>query len=58
MAVAIDLGEVTDIHPPHKIPLSERLVKAARKVAYKEELVHSGPLFKSLKIGQHRRGVL
>ena len=50
MAVAIDLGEVTDIHPPHKIPLSERLVKAARKIAYKEELVHSGPLFKSLKI--------
>jgi sialate O-acetylesterase len=54
MAVAIDLGDPSNIHPPHKIPLSERLVLAARKVAYGEDLVFSGPIFRELTInGRH-----
>tara|TARA_R110000850_G_scaffold60760_2_gene139217 strand:- start:297 stop:2033 length:1737 start_codon:yes stop_codon:yes gene_type:complete len=54
MAVAIDLGLPTNIHPPYKIPLSERLVLAARKVAYGEKLVHSGPVLKGLSIDGDR----
>ena len=57
MAVAIDLGEPFNIHPPHKIPLSERLVLAARKIAYHEDIEYSGPLFKELKI-HGRKAVL
>jgi len=50
MAVAIDLGDPVNIHPPYKLTLSDRLVLAARKVAYGEDLVFSGPIFKELKI--------
>jgi sialate O-acetylesterase len=50
MAVAIDLGEWNDIHPDNKKDVGERLALAARKVAYGEELVYSGPLFTSATI--------
>ncbi len=48
MAVAIDLGEWNDIHPDNKKDVGERLALAARKLAYQENLVASGPLFESL----------
>ncbi len=44
MAVAIDLGEPYDIHPPNKEPVAQRLFLQARHVAYGEKLVHSGPI--------------
>ena len=47
MAVAIDLGEWNDIHPDNKKDVGERLALAAEKVAYKEDIVYSGPLFQS-----------
>ncbi|QNA44224.1 sialate O-acetylesterase [Lacibacter sediminis] len=50
MAVAIDLGEWNDIHPDNKKDVGIRLALAARKLAYKEELVYSGPLYQSAKI--------
>lgn len=50
MAVAIDLGEWNDIHPDNKKDVGERLALAAMKIAYGEELVYSGPLFKSATI--------
>lgn len=50
MAVAIDLGDPVNIHPPYKLALSDRLVLAARKVAYGENLVFSGPIFKEFEI--------
>jgi sialate O-acetylesterase len=51
MAVAIDLGEWNDIHPLNKEDIGKRLSLAARKVAYGEkDVVHSGPLYKSMKI--------
>lgn len=49
MAVAIDLGEWNDIHPGNKKDVGLRLALAARKVAYSEELVYSGPLYQSSK---------
>jgi len=48
-ALCIDKGCKKDIHPPYKISVSERLVLAARKHAYGEDLVYSGPRYKSHK---------
>ncbi|HPS13566.1 MAG TPA: sialate O-acetylesterase, partial [Prolixibacteraceae bacterium] len=45
-AVTIDIGAV-DIHPTNKKPVGERLALCARKIAYKEDLVYSGPRYKS-----------
>src|ERR1700755_2782964 len=47
MAVAIDLGEWNDIHPDRKKPVGERLALAAEKIAYGDDIVYSGPVFKS-----------
>ena len=50
MAVAIDIGEWNDVHPKNKEDVGKRLAIAAQKVAYKEQLVYSGPLYKSMRI--------
>jgi sialate O-acetylesterase len=50
MAVAIDLGEWNDIHPDNKKDVGIRLAMAARKLAYNENIVYSGPLFQSAQI--------
>lgn len=47
MAVTIELGEWNDIHPDRKKPVGERLALAAEKLAYAENIVSSGPLYKS-----------
>ncbi len=44
MAIAIDVGETYDIHPKKKEPIADRLLLQARKVAYGEEVVASGPI--------------
>lgn len=49
MAVAIDTGEWNDIHPLDKRDVGERLALAARKLAYGEDIVYSGPLVRSLE---------
>lgn len=50
MAVAIDLGEWNDIHPDNKKDVGERLALAAMKLAYKEDIIYSGPIFDSYTI--------
>lgn len=50
MAVAIDLGEWNDIHPDNKKDVGERLALAALKLAYKENIVYSGPIYESSAI--------
>ncbi|HMC00722.1 MAG TPA: sialate O-acetylesterase [Flavobacteriaceae bacterium] len=50
MAVAIDLGEWNDIHPLNKRDVGKRLALGAMKLAYGENIVHSGPIYKSSKI--------
>lgn len=47
MAVAVDLGEWNDIHPDNKKDVGERLALAAMKLAYNENIIHSGPLYQS-----------
>jgi sialate O-acetylesterase len=45
MAVAIDIGNLKDIHPRNKQEVGRRLALAARAVAYGEDVAHSGPTF-------------
>lgn len=44
MAVIIDIGEEGDIHPKNKKDVGERLWLQARKIAFGEDLVASGPV--------------
>ncbi len=43
MAVSIDGGMSTDVHPPNKEDVGNRLALFARKLAYNEDIVYSGP---------------
>jgi sialate O-acetylesterase len=56
MATAIDVGDRTDIHPKDKQSVGKRLALAARRVAYDEDVVYSGPMFRELDLanGQAR----
>ncbi len=45
--VITDVGEETDIHPTKKEPVGARLALVARKLTYGENIVASGPSFKS-----------
>jgi len=52
VAVITDVGDEKDIHPTRKRPVGERLALAARKIAYGERLVASGPSFRSAQVGK------
>ncbi len=56
-ALAIDLGTVT-VHPPNKKPVGERLALVARKLIYGEDIVASGPRYKSSALTDSGRVVL
>ncbi len=47
MAVAIDIGNEVDIHPRNKQDVGKRLWLAADKVAFGNDIVYSGPVYKS-----------
>jgi len=46
-AVTIDIGDADDIHPRNKQEVGRRLALGARAIAYGEDLVHSGPVYRS-----------
>ena len=46
-AVIIDIGEAEDIHPKNKQDVGIRLALAARKISYNQDIVFSGPIYKS-----------
>lgn len=50
MATIIDIGEADDIHPRNKKDVGERLWLQAQKVAFGEELLAGGPIFKEAKL--------
>lgn len=53
MVVITDIGG-ENYHPDWKQPIGARLSLAARRVAYGEQLVHSGPIFSEMKIEGER----
>ncbi|WNH13844.1 sialate O-acetylesterase [Thalassobellus suaedae] len=50
MTVNIDLGEWNDIHPENKKDVGERMALAGLKLAYNQDIVYSGPIYKDHKI--------
>ncbi|MEY5011459.1 MAG: hypothetical protein RLZZ253_2598 [Verrucomicrobiota bacterium] len=46
LATAIDIGNPKDVHPRNKRDVGMRLALTARRVAYGESLVSSGPVYK------------
>jgi len=46
MAVAIDVGHPTDVHPRNKKPVGERLALLALAMTYGEDVVANGPVYK------------
>ncbi len=49
LAVAVDLGERTDIHPANKQELGRRLARAARHVVYGQPVSATGPVVASAR---------
>jgi sialate O-acetylesterase len=54
MSTAVDIGDENDIHPRNKQDVAHRLVLAAAKVAYGENIVYSGPVYQSMQIEGNR----
>lgn len=54
MAVITDVGEEKDIHPRKKQPVGERLALLARKIAYHQKIVASGPTYRSMHVAGNR----
>jgi len=50
MAVAIEAGHQTNIHPPQKPVVAERLALSALRVAYGQDVVANGPTFKRMTV--------
>jgi sialate O-acetylesterase len=49
-AVIIDIGDANDVHPRDKQNVGLRLSLAARKIAYGENIIFSGPTYRNSKI--------
>jgi sialate O-acetylesterase len=55
MAVTLDIGDTTNIHPSHKQEVGHRLALWALANTYGEKgIVYSGPLYKNIKIDGNR----
>jgi sialate O-acetylesterase len=50
MATAFDLGCTYNVHPGDKLDVANRLLLAARRVAYGEKVENSGPVFDKMRI--------
>lgn len=54
MAVITDIGEANDIHPKNKHDVGKRLALAAKKVAYKEDIIYSSPMYESMQVNGNK----
>ena len=54
MAVAIDIGDSSDIHPKNKQEVGRRLSLTAMKLAYGEHLIYSGPMYRSMLVERNK----
>ena len=53
MATAADIGDPTNVHPTDKADVGHRLARVARKVAYGDSSVATGPEYRSFAIEGH-----
>ena len=54
MAVTLDIGDINNIHPANKFDVGKRLALIALANEYGNDVVYSGPLFKSMMIAGNR----
>ena len=50
MAVTIDIGDGSDIHPKNKQEVGYRLALAAQAIAYGRDVMYSGPIYESMAV--------
>ena len=50
MAVTIDIGDGSDIHPKNKQAVGYRLALAAEAIAYGRDVIYSGPIYESMTV--------
>jgi sialate O-acetylesterase len=50
MAVSIDIGDASDIHPKNKQDVGYRLALAAQAIAYGRDVIYSGPIYESMAV--------
>ena len=50
MAVTIDLGEATNIHPTDKYTVAKRLLPHVKSLVYGEQLIHKSPIYQSHQV--------
>jgi len=50
MAVTTDVGDALDIHPKDKQTVGFRLALSALKVAYKQDIIYTGPVYNSMTV--------
>ncbi len=53
-AILTDIGDADDIHPRNKYDVGRRLALAAGHIAYGEDVVYSGPVFRECEFGDGR----
>lgn len=54
MAVINDFSEKSNIHPVHKKAVGERLTMLALAKAYGQNIVSSGPIYRSFKVNESK----
>ena len=54
MAVITDVGDALNIHPIDKQTVGNRLALAALKIAYKQDILYTGPVYKELTINGNK----
>jgi sialate O-acetylesterase len=53
LAITIDVGDPSNVHPKNKEPVGQRLALIALAKAYGEKVEYSGPVYASMKIEGH-----
>ena len=55
LAVAIDVGDAYDIHPPNKKDVGQRLALVARRIAYGDKSTETvGPVYKGMQVNGNK----